>query len=588
MSEKQSFFSKFKIGSKKEIDIDTIYEEAVNLFKNKDFENSKSKFQQILNIDPNNKGCVINLSKIYNHQNNHSESINILKKYLENNPNSFDMKLRLSNSYMKMSDFETSIGILNQLKNTSSESKDLDKITDNLIKVYNSQIESFKKEKKYKEAIYTYEDIFKLNNDKEAYLFNMALMYMDIKNYSKSKDLFNELIENKKTNKSYIADAYYNLGKIEELENKDHKALSVYQEALSKHLTKEDTYFFKGKIDFLNKKYEESIKEFSESIKHKKYIFDSYLSLGDCYLNLRQYSKALEAYNNSIELIKNAKSILLSILCLIQLKDTEKALNKINKLNEKVFIKYPNLTKDIALALFELNFYEEGMNLLTKIKNILLNDPEISVYIAKYNKYKGDKDFYNQEIQNAFKINPHNYIVMREYAKYLNENDNINEALKIYDKMLQTWIKNKEPLKLKADIYESQNNIKELIKTLEEYLSFENDIDSIYKLGFLYFNNINMDKAINILNKIRNVKKYAFEVNSLLTNIYISKGDTNNAFQCLEKCIEISPTYIDGYIKYAKLLSNMGDTNKAIKYLKHAKNIDPNNKDIESLLISYS
>lgn len=587
MSEKPSFFNIFKIGSKKEIDINALYEQAVELLKNKDITNSKAKFLEILEIEPDNKNSIINLSKIYNYENNFTESINILKKYLENNPNSFDIKIRLATSYMKNLDFESSIGLLNQLKNSTTEEEETKKVIETLIKVYTSQIENFKKDKKYKEAIYTYEDIYKLNNDKHLYYFNLALTYMEIKNYSKAREYFNYLMQDEKTSKQYMSDTYYYMGKIEEIEGKDHKAVLLYEEYIDKYNFKEYNQYFKGKIDLFNKRFNESIKEFISSIQNKKYIYDSYINLGQCYIGLKQYSKALETFNKSLEISKNAQNILLSVFCLLKLNEIEKALVKIKRLNEKVFLKHPDISKDIAITLFDLNLTEESINILNIIKNKLINDIEIGVYFAKYNKLKRNIDEYISEIINLYNLYPHNYAVMKEYAEYLKD-INTFEALNIYDKMLQIWIKNKEPLRLKADIFESQNNNKEFVKALEEYLTFEDNPEYTYKLGIAYFNNINMDKAVTVLNKIKNNKKYGFEINSLLSNIYVSKGDTINAAECLERCIDLAPANIESYIKYAKLLFKNGKSAKAVSFLNHALKIEPDNKDIKALLTSYS
>ncbi|MFN8577083.1 MAG: tetratricopeptide repeat protein [Candidatus Sericytochromatia bacterium] len=497
------------------------------------------------------------------------------------NPNSFECKLKLSQAYLKSNDFESSIGVLNQLKNTVLEEDELNRVSENIVKVYNSQIISFKREKKYKEAIYTYEEIYKIDNDKDTYFFNLAKTYLENKNTTKAIEFFNQIIENKKVNKIYLVESYYNLGKIEENENRDFRAIKLYQEIIDKKIDENYKFYFKAKISAFNKEYQKAIELFNESIKNKIFLFESYLGIAESLYILKNYNKSIDFYQKSFELNKSYKTLLLLIRNYLKVKNTDEALKTLSKINDKVIIKYPLIIKDISILLFELDLVEEANKYFLIIKNILNNEPEIDVYLAKYLKNKDNINLYNQEIERIFKEHSHNYLVLKESAKYFISINNNDKAIEIYNKMLQTWSKNKEPLKLKAELYKNIKNTKESIKAFEEYISFEkNDSESIYNLGLIYFDSIQMDNAIKTFEKIKDDNKYGFAASSILSDIYISKGDSEKAIKSIEKCLQVYPTHIDSYIKYAKIFANTGHTEKAMGYLRHAQSIEPNNKDL--------
>lgn len=54
-----------------------------------------------------------------------------------------------------------------------------------------------------------------------------------------------------------------------------------------------------------------------------------------------------------------------------------------------------------------------------------------------------------------------------------------------------------------------------------------------------------------------------------------------------EKLVKDNPTYTDGYIELAKISSFMGDKESEKNYLKMAYNINPNNKEVNTLLAQF-
>lgn len=592
MPEKQaSFLNIFKFGQKQEAKVDSeqLYKDAIKLFKNKDIDNAQSQFEIILKSNPYHQGVLLNLAKIYIFKDNTEQAIELLKKYLSETPNSFEAKLKLSQAYIKNKDFESAIGILNQLKNSYLEEEEINQVNNLFLKLYTSQIDFFKKEKRFKEAIYTYEQIYKMDKDKEAYLFNQAVCHQESKNYIRSIELFNEVLESKKGKAKYISDIYFYLGKIEEKSERDYKAIKIYEDFITQNPNSLYIDFFTAKIFYLQKDYEKAIEFFTKSLSQEKFLLESFLHLANAYSYQKNYEKALEFYEKSFKLNKNAKTLVNIVICKIQLGDMVKAFETLNKINEKVFIRNPNLAKDIGILLLESGIHEKAFEKLSIARKALVDDPEILIYIGKYYKKIGDIDNYKIEIQKALNISPNNFIVLQEMAQLYKDNNDDEKVIETYNTMLQKDRKNKEPLRLMAEFYGDKRKYKDAIVKYNEYLSYvKSDVESIYKLALCYFENIQMDKAIIELERIKDHVFHGFTACSLLSDIYISKGDTERAIKYIEKCFGFSSNYIEGYIKYAKIFANSGQISQAVEYLKYAEKIDPNNKDVKHFINYYS
>lgn len=589
MPEKQSsFLNLFRLGSKKSNSstsiTDDMYKEAISLFKNKEIDKAQDQLENILKTNPEHQGSLFNLGKIYLYKNKGNEATDLFKKYLDNNPNSFDGKIRLSESYIKINEFESAIGILNQLKNIDLTDLEKVQVNNSLIYAYDSQAKYFKAQKKFKECISCFDQVYRFDKDKEKYLYNQALCFKEWKKYDKAKELFNEIIKNSKS--KYLIDSYYHLGQIEESRNIK-RAILTYREFINNNPQSDFICFFMAKIDFLQENYESAVENYLKSLLLPKFINEIYLGTALSYMFQKNFNQAIEFFEKTLNKDINTKINL--VICKIQTGDVVKAFGILNKIGKKDFYNNPNSTKEIGIALLESGILEKAFETLLIAKKILPNDPEVWVNIAKYYKKIGDIQKYNEEIEKVLKDYPNDISVLKELSTIYKENNQDEKVIETYNIMLDADPRNKEPLRLMAEFYQSRKNMKQAIIKYNEYHSFiKSDIESTYNLAICYFENIQINQAIKELEKIENHIFHGLTACSLLTDIYISKGETDIALKYIQKCFEFSPSYIDGYIKYGKIFAHSGQINKALEYIKYAEKIDPNNKDVQHLKNYYS
>ncbi len=594
---KRSFFNIicildiFKLGTKQNnnssSNLDENYKEAILLFKSKEIDKAQIKFEDILNKSPEHHGSTFNLAKIYLYKNKNKEANNLFKKYLDFNPNSFEAKIKLAESFVKIDEFESAIGILNQLKNIELEVSEKEIVNTSLIQSYNFQAKYFRNKKDYKNSISCLDQVYKFDKDKEKFLFNQAMCLKDWGKYDRAKEVLNEIIDLENSSKSkYLIDSYYQLGQIEEINN-IRRAILIYNRFIKANPQNDLVHFFAGKINFLNKDYDSAIENYLKSMKKNKFLNEVHLNIALSYMFQKNYTKAIEFFEKVLN--KDTSTLSNLVICKLQTGDVVKAFDILNKISEKDFEDNPHSAKSIGLALLELGILEKAYEELKIAQKFLPNDQEISVSIAKYYKKMGDTEKYNHEIQKALKDHPNNISVLNELSNIYKENNQDKKVIETFEKILLLDPKNKEPLRLMAEFYQNRRNFKLAVVKYTEYLSFiKSDIESIYNLALCYFENIQINQAINELKKIESHVFHGLTACSLLSDIYISKGDTENALKYIQKCFEFSPSYIDGYLKYAKICVQSGKTVQALEYLRYAEKIDPNNKDVQHFIKYYS
>jgi len=114
------------------------FNEGLSLYKNKEFDKAKFKFEQDIVFNPKNENSYLYLSKIFNVQ----EKIELEKKNLNTvillNPKNEEAVFYLAKLKLKESDFEGSKKLLEQLlnfcKNYCQKSKELKVKIDNSLK----------------------------------------------------------------------------------------------------------------------------------------------------------------------------------------------------------------------------------------------------------------------------------------------------------------------------------------------------------------------------------------------------------------------------------------------------------------------
>ena len=113
-----------------------------------------------------------------------------------------------------------------------------------------------------------------------------------------------------------------------------------------------------------------------------------------------------------------------------------------------------------------------------------------------------------EELKNDVEKNPNDTLKMKEYAGFLNEAHQKDQAIIYYNKILK-----KDPRR----------------------------IDILTSLVFIYYNDKNFDEAESCLNKILNIDKNNVEAMYNLGAVYATKGDRAKARQLWSKIVNNFP-----------------------------------------------
>ncbi|HMK66794.1 MAG TPA: tetratricopeptide repeat protein, partial [Thermodesulfobacteriota bacterium] len=120
-------------------------------------------------------------------------------------------------------------------------------------------------------------------------------------------------------------------------------------------------------------------------------------------------------------------------------------------------------------------------------------------------------------------------------------------------------------------------------KTIEN----PSDIDSWTKLGDLYFDSNNYDKAINAYNKSLKLKPDNPDVLTDLGVMYQRMGNPDSAIKSFDKAIEINPRHeTSRFNKGIVLLHDLNDREAALKAWEELLKINPDAKTSGGQLVS--
>lgn len=153
-------------------------------FKNRMLEDAYLSFEKGLNINSSNYDCLFMLAKINEEQKKNYEAIEIYKKCIRLDSNKSDGYLAISNLYSSVNQNEEALNVLND---AYSKFKSNYKVLNNLGLI-------LKKIGKLEQAIVTFYEGLKLKADEQEPLINIALCYLEKKEYQKALETIDKAI----------------------------------------------------------------------------------------------------------------------------------------------------------------------------------------------------------------------------------------------------------------------------------------------------------------------------------------------------------------------------------------------------------
>lgn len=287
-----------------------------------------------------------------------------------------------------------------------------------------------------------YEEILKLNPNKELYWINYIAIFLKLKEFDKAESVSNKAI---KLNPNF-AKVYCNLGSILQLKGKFEDSIECYNNAIKiepKYLT---AYNNLGILLKKIGKLDEASKCFVNSINLNSEIPFTHFHLGNTFYNLRKFKDAEICYLKTLSLRENY------VEAYVALAFTFKELRKFNDA-EKISRKAIKLKNDYAEAHYSLSVVLTDLARLNEDKNKLYEAEESSKKAIKLKPnyieahlslaiILQDLGKINEAEENyikALKINPDDELIKNNYKILLNQ----KELLTIINKKTNNLKSNK-------------------------------------------------------------------------------------------------------------------------------------------------
>ena len=254
-----------------------------------------------------------------------------------------------------------------------------------------------------------------------------------------------------------------------------------------------------------------------------------------------------------------------------------------------------------------------------KINKIILNKIDLlkRIEVAKIKQKAGNISEANKIFQELLKLNGDSFDLIYAYGLFCKEIRNFNLAKRVFLNLTNKFPSSINSYILLAEILRIENKFNDAERVLQKAMKTNpNHGDLLYNLSILYFasrnfdhaltfidkaikltinnsiykllkseiyiNNYNIDKAINILNELKNNNNIQKDNNKeiriyiLLANAYIKKREYEEAENILLRLIKKHEKLELAYLNLSILYRDKNQLSKSIKILKRGINLSPN------------
>lgn len=273
-------------------------------------------------------------------------------------------------------------------------------------------------------------------------------------------------------------------------------------------------------------------------------------------------------------------------------------------------------------TLFQLGFLEETKRVYNHLIDINPSDDELKIYLAEIEIEDGNElealellhsidknsssysqsllvqaDYYHlnglpevsiQKLEEAEELLPEEPVVKFALGEVYFTTAEYQLAANYYELLIEDGVEEVAGTLLSARLGNAElmlGNYEKAIENLNEALSFKDDPEIYYQLGFAYIQKAEIQQAIDALNQAKEIDPSLVSVYILLGEAYEQLNQIENSLKAIEEGIVVNEINIELYLLAAEYAAKLNDNERARKYYQEALEIEPEN---ERIILKYA
>lgn len=268
-------------------------------------------------------------------------------------------------------------------------------------------------------------------------------------------------------------------------------------------------------------------------------------------------------------------------------------------------------------TLYQLGFLEETKRVYNYLIDLNPQDDELKIYLAEISIEEGkdvealeilhdiaeasvaypqallvEADYYLlndlpevslQKLEEADTLLPNEPVIQFALAEVYFTISDFKNAIYYYETLAEAGHEEFAGTLLSARLgnaYLMIGNYKESANYLIEALTFKDDPELFYQLGFVYFNQEQYQKAIDSFDKAKVLDPTLIAIYLLQSEAYEQLNQIEEALEVLEEAIKINEMSTELYLAAAKLATKAKNYKKADKFYQKALYLEPDNDQV--------
>ena len=460
-------------------------------------------------------------------------TIRILNSLYKKYPNRVDIAEKLAMITLGQGDLDTSKAIFEDIVSKGPSSERTVLILGNI----------YLRENNIKKGINIANSFLKINPNNIQILQLLSRCYIQENNPSKASEALERALKLNPTRQDIILD----LGLLEEAMGNISKALGYFSKLLPGH---EDDFALQDKIGELLT----NSKKFLKALNHYKLMekifpdrLEIKLRIAYVYLDQRKFEKVIEILNSYITQVPNDDNAhYLLGNAYAQSDHFDNAIKELDKIHNNSEIYVEALTLKAYLYSDSGNF-NEAKTILEEAISLKSEAPIIWAFLG--NVYDNLKKYEKaiRALEKAHNLDPSNDKYIFTLATFYDKNSQFEKAAEI---------------------------IKEFLK------QYPDSADALNFIGYMYAEHgINLEKAIQYINKALEIQPHAGYIIDSLGWIYFKQGKTQKALDQLLKAKDLEPTDPVILEHLGDVQSSLDKNTEAIEYYIEALKNNPENPE---------